>query len=149
GLGAGPGVIAEPVLQIAADRQAKGGGHGANVRQHIVTAGFVIRDADRAGVTRAGRGERLEAETRQDASRAGIPRIGRDEGARCGMESGELGGLLGLGLHGPDVTGAEVKWKTVPSGSSNPRFGPNFRSGTPAARSAASAASGSATRSAT
>jgi len=42
-----------------------------------------------------------------------------------------------------------MKWKTVPSGSSKPRLGPNCRNGTPAARSAASAVGGSGTRSAT
>src|SRR5881628_385748 len=44
---------------------------------------------------------------------------------------------------------ADMKWKTVPSGSSKPRFGPSCRRGTPAARSAATAAPGSGTRSAT
>src|SRR5690349_21988837 len=39
-----------------------------------------------------------------------------------------------------------IKWKTVPSGSSKPKFGPKRRSGIPTARSAASAATGSGTR---
>jgi hypothetical protein len=70
------------------------------VRQHVVAPGLVIRDADRAGVARAGGGQGLKAETRQDASRAGIPRIGCDEGAGRGVERGEVGGPFGLGLRG-------------------------------------------------
>src|SRR6187399_1944739 len=68
------------------------------MRKHVIARHRRVGDAARECKTRAGRGERLEAEVLQVARGADVPRVGNDE-ASGRVQLAKSGALFGDGGH--------------------------------------------------
>jgi hypothetical protein len=78
------------------DRQRRRQSNAPGVRQRLLARDRAVAAAEAERAAGAGRGERLEAETRQDARRAGVERIGNHERARPLVQRAERRAFLGL-----------------------------------------------------
>ena len=92
------GLVRIAALEIGVHRQVGRGDDLGDMRKHVVARHRRVGETARECKTRAGRGERLEAQMLQVARGADVPWIGNDE-ASGRMQLAKRGALFGDGGH--------------------------------------------------
>ena len=94
-----PGVVAETVLEVGADRQVGRRHDGARVLHHPVTADGVVPLPDREGKSGARGRQGLEPQARQEPRRPRVPGVGQDERPAPLVQGPERARPFRLGPH--------------------------------------------------
>src|SRR5262245_64597907 len=86
-------------LEVGVHRHVGGGGELGDVGEHLLARHATIGGAARPGKSRAGGGERLEAQVLQVARGADVPWVGNNE-ASTFVQAPKGGALFGRRWHG-------------------------------------------------